>query len=88
MSKDLSPVYAGVQGGHAVAQWLIDNGSNRTWNNEYLIYLYADLEKWMKRLELKGLQFSKFTEPDLGDIVTAIAIENDGRIFRNLKTIG
>ena len=44
IDKSLDAVYGCVQGGHAVAQWLIENGSG--WRNEYLIYLSADVEKW------------------------------------------
>jgi hypothetical protein len=44
VNKRLSPVYGCVQGGHAVAQWLLDN-PGQTWNNNFLIYLYADTDK-------------------------------------------
>lgn len=36
--KDMPKAYQAVQGGHAVAQWLIDNPENG-WNNHTLIYL-------------------------------------------------
>ncbi len=51
VDKNLDPVYACVQGSHAVAQFLIENIQQRKWNNEYLIFLYADVEKWLRRLE-------------------------------------
>ena len=35
----------------AVAQWLLEH-PNQEWNNSYLIYLYADLDKWKVRLDL------------------------------------
>ena len=47
VSKDLEPIYGCVQGGHAVAQWLLDNKETQSWNNNYLIYLYCDIEKWI-----------------------------------------
>ena len=78
VSKDLSPIYACVQGGHGVAQWLLDNKDTQTWNNNYLIYLSADLEKWIVKLTLKGLKFSTFREHDLDNKLTAIAITDDG----------
>jgi len=87
VSDRLDPIYACVQGGHAVAQWLLDNRTTQEWNNEYLIYLYADIEKWNKRLEIKELRHSKFYEPDLGNTLTSIAMINDGRLFRNLKPV-
>lgn len=88
LSKDLDPIYAGVQGGHAVAQWLIDNKDTQIWNNEYLIYLTADLNEWIIKLKIKELNFSVFKEPDLNDKITAIAIVNEGKIFKGLKKLG
>ena len=45
IDQKLDVVYGCVQGGHAVAQWLLEH-PNQNWNNNYLIYLYADLDKW------------------------------------------
>lgn len=36
---------------------------------------------------MKNLNFSTFHEPDLDNIQTAIAIENDGSLFKNLKMV-
>ena len=88
IDEKLEKVYGCVQGGHAVAQWLIDNQGNQDWNNQYLIYLSADIEKWIFKLENKGLDFSVFYEPDLDNRATALAIYCDGSLFRNLKLIG
>ena len=87
VSDKLKPVYGCVQGGHAVAQWLLDNKNTQTWNNNYLIYVYADIDKWIYKLNLKNLNFSIFNEPDLENIPTAIAIESDGSMFKNLKMV-
>lgn len=84
--KNLEPVYACVQGGHAVAQWLLEH-PNQTWNNSYLIYLSADIEKWINRLNYLEYDFSVFCEPDLNNKITAIAVEDNGKIFKNLKTV-
>ena len=83
ISKDLDPVYGCVQGGHAIAQWLLDG--NTSWENEYLIFLYADLDKW--ELRLSDHTYSKFREPDLDNKLTAIAVESDGKIFKNLQLV-
>lgn len=85
IDKDLDSVYGCVQGGHAVAEYLLEHPNG--WKNEYLVYLKADVEKWYDKLKYLGLDFSIFKEPDLGNKMTAIAIENDGRLFRNLKLI-
>jgi hypothetical protein len=82
----LEPVYGCVQGGHAVAQYLLEHPEQK-WNNNYLIYLRADVQKWITKLSSKHLDFSVFCEPDLDNIPTAIAIEDTGRMFRSLKLV-
>lgn len=75
IDQKLDAVYGCVQGGHAVAQWLLEH-PNQDWNNSYLIYLYADLDKWRVRLDLTNNQ------------LTAIALQDDGRMFKKLKLVG
>lgn len=86
INKDLSPVYGCVQGGHAVAQWLLDH-PDQTWNNSYLIYLKCNLFSMRRRLIKLQRDFSEFREPDLNNELTAIAIEDNGKLFRNLKLV-
>ena len=87
IDKNLDPVYGCVQGGHVVAQWLLEH-PDQTWNNSYLIYLYADVERWKQRLSYEGLDVSEFIEPDLGNKLTALAIQdNSGEKFKKLKTV-
>lgn len=86
VNKRLNPVYACVQGGHAVAQYLIEH-PNQQWNNEFLIYLYADVDKWRHKLKDKHKEYSSFYEPDLGNTLTAIAVEDSGEMFRSLKLV-
>ena len=86
INKDLNPVYGCVQGGHAVAQWLLEH-PNQSWNNSYLIYLKCNLYTMKKRLIKLQRDFSEFREPDLGYETTAIAIEDNGKLFKNLKLI-
>lgn len=86
IDENLDPIYGCVQGGHALAQWLIDH-PNQKWNNSYLIYLKCDIEKWKEKLEKYNIDFSKFCEPDLDNKLTSIAIEDSGRLFKHLKLI-
>lgn len=85
--------YQGVQGGHALAQWLLEH-PNQTWNNNYLIYLGVselELEKWIFKLGMKKIDFSFFQEPDLDNKVTAIACQLDEKhsnMFEKLKLMG
>lgn len=60
---------------------------NQNWNNNYLIYLYADLDKWRVRLDLTNKDYSMFREPDLNNQLTAIALQDDGRMFKKLKLV-
>ena len=86
IDKELNPVYGCVQGGHAVAQWLLDH-PGQTWNNSYLIYLKCNLYSMKRRLKRLDKDFSEFKEPDLDNKLTAIAIEDSGKLFRNLKLV-
>ena len=104
IDKNLDPIYGAVQGGHAVAEWIIEHGQIETkssglryhneWNNEYLIYLKADLEDIQNNyLELYAAKDKEtlFLEPDLNNKLTAIAIhENDiisDRLKRKIKRL-
>ena len=86
IDKTLDPIYGCVQGGHAVAQWLLEH-PNQDWNNSYLIYLRCNIFSMKRKLVRLGEDFSEFKEPDLGNKLTAIACENDGKLFKNLKLV-
>ena len=86
VSKDLDPVYGCVQGGHVVAQWLLEH-PEQDWNNSYLIYLQADIQKWKEKLEYLGIDYTSFREPDLGGTMTSLAILDNERLFKNLKLV-
>ena len=101
--KTLDPIYGAVQGGHAVAEWLLENWQTKRnkdfnedypvweWQNEYLIYLSVDVNEWYEILshyDPNHYKWSYFTEPDLDNKLTAIAIyEHDfpGIIKRKLR---
>lgn len=77
-----------AQGGHAIAQWVIEN-PGQTWNNNRLIMLEADcLDKQMRKLNRRQDDFTPFREPDQDNLITAIATQADGKLFKNLKLIG
>ena len=86
IDQNLNPIYGCVKGGHAVAQWIIDH-PNQKWNNQYLIYLSANIIEWKEKLNLLNRDFSLFKEPDLNNKTTAIAITDSGKLFKNLKLI-
>lgn len=83
----MSVGYQAVQSGHAVAQWLLEN-PKQTWNNNYLIFLTADIERTMNRLDILDKEYTVFKEPDLNNAITAIAYLGDGKSLKNLKLLG
>ena len=87
IDANLPLAYQGVQGGHAVAQWLLEN-PGQTWNNSTLVYLKANLSKEIYNLDLKRIDYTKFQEPDLNNQVTAIALQAHDKLFSGLKLIG
>ena len=82
----LEPIYGCVQGGHAVAQWLL-NHPNQKWNNNYLIYLSAKIEYWKDKLKFLDIDFTQFNEPDLDNQTTALAVFGNDKLFKKLKLI-
>ena len=87
IDESLNPVYGCVQGGHAVAQFLLSN-PDQEWNNHTLVYLYANVESWKRKLQYYGIKFTEFHEPDLDNKLTSIAIESSNKkLFRNLKLV-
>lgn len=87
VNPKLNTVYGCVQGGHAVAQFLLEH-PEQDWDNQFLIYLHADPYAWIKPLRKKGVDFSVFREPDLGNAITALACQDDtGELFKELRTV-
>lgn len=86
IDKSLTPVYGCVQGGHAVAQWLL-NHPKQTWNNNYLIYLQASVEEWKNKLNYLGIDYTQFNEPDLGNRTTSIAVLGNDKLFKKLELV-
>ena len=87
-SNKLDPMYAAVQGGHAIAEFLIDQqegieNKNRSvfredkWYNETVVYLSVDIDEWYEYLdnfENLWYYYSVWEEPDVDYKLTAIAL--------------
>lgn len=78
----MTPSYQSVQSGHVAIQFQHDFPDiAKKWYNEsnYLIYLSVEnedaLQRLIYKLEKSKIKHSVFREPDLGDQITAIAIE-------------
>ena len=86
IDNTLDPIYGCVQGGHAVAQYLLDHKDVNYWKNEYLIYLDCEnINEWSELLKFSNLKFSVFREPDLNNSITAIAVEGGDKLFKRLR---
>lgn len=86
ISNKLDSIYGCVQGGHAVAEWLLTH-PNQEWNNNYLIYVSVNVDKWKNRLDIMNVDYTEFKEPDLDYQTTALAVLNNDKMFKNLKLI-
>ena len=86
ISNKLDSIYGCVQGGHVVAEWLLTH-PNQEWNNNYLIYVSADVDKWKNRLNIMNIDYTEFKEPDLDYQTTALAVLNNDKIFKKLQLI-
>ncbi len=88
--KDLAHSQRAVQAGHALAAYLL-HSPNFRWKNETLIYLgvkgLKQLENLKRKLELQGVPYVEFREPDLNNEVTAIASDEDCKIFNKINLL-
>lgn len=80
--KDLSPGYQAVQAAHAAIEFQHEHPEiAKQWNTEskYLVFLSVPNEQSLLKLLIKAqdcnLNYSAFYEPDIGNQLTAIAIE-------------
>ena len=85
VSEDLAPIYGAVQGGHAIAQWMLEHSNNLYWKNETVVYLSCNVEKMKYLLEWDDI--SIFREPDLNNKLTAIAVVGNPRNERMFKKL-
>lgn len=89
--KDLPRSYAAVQAGHAVAEYLLRGPKDHNWKNGTLIYLEVKNEKqlieYCNILEKKGIHYSGFREPDIGNQLTAISVVAEKGQFEELQLL-
>jgi len=83
-----------VQAGHTVAQFMIDHPTCE-WQNSYLIYLKVrsleELTLWKSKIQSAAperLAMSNFSEPDIDNELTAIAVYGcDASMFKELRLL-
>lgn len=89
--EDLPVVQQAVQGGHAVAEYLLHNPQTE-WDNGTLIYLGVKNEEellyWGEKMKLRDIDWIGFREPDIGNQMTAIATVGDGKYLAGLPLLG
>jgi len=84
----LTPSQQAVQGGHAVAEFLL---TSQEWRNSTLIYLSVkgenQLKNWIRKLEWADIDCVIWREPDYNNQITSIAAYSDGEIFKQLNLL-
>lgn len=87
--KDLTKAQQAVQGGHALAQFLLNHSSH--WENGTLIYLGVKGERqlmnWIRKLDRKQVDVAVWREPDKDNEITAIAAHSEEDVFKNLNCL-
>lgn len=87
--RDLTPSQQAVQGGHALAEFLLNQGT--WWKNGTLIYLGVKGVKQLNNLMMKfnrdGIKYSVFYEPDMEYEPTAIATDCENRFIEKLNLL-
>ena len=90
--KDLSKSQQAVQGGHAVAQFVMEHPDTAVndWDG-VLVYLgvndVKELETWLGSVSRSEVPFSYFLDPDLDIPFTAFAAVSSGEEFKELKLL-
>lgn len=88
--KDLPKSQQAVQGGHAVAEFLL-RGPSIFWDNGTLIYLGVrnehELQSWGGKLGGRGHFVVAFREPDRNNELTALAVCAADEELRDLKLL-
>jgi hypothetical protein len=98
---NLSPIQQGIQFGHAVVEYGLDNFNDpiyQIWAREYKTFIILNggttntneysigsLNKHLLTLNNLGVKVACFYEPDLGDQLTAVVFLVDERVFDEIN---
>ena len=93
---NISPIQQGIQFGHAVVEYGINNSTDeyKQWSNEDKTFIILNggttnnnpnklgtLNKHLESLKSANIKVAEFYEPDLGDQLTAVVFLVDERVF-------
>jgi hypothetical protein len=91
---DLSPGYRAVQSTHAAINFIFEHPSRAgPWfrDSNYLVQLEVDSEDNLRELIYKAeklrIRYTVFREPDIGNQITAIALEPSAETLKLVKKI-
>lgn len=76
---------------HGVAEWCKrwQFYGNEEWNNQTVVCVRVknlqELILWKRKLEMKGIDFAAFYEPDINDEMTVLACHTSKNIFSKLE---
>jgi peptidyl-tRNA hydrolase len=88
--EDLTKSQKTVQCIHAVSELLLKGKSNN-WNNGKVVCLKVrnefELNLIANRLNLDGIGFEFFKEPDLNSSLTSIALISENKMFEELELL-
>ncbi len=91
--KDLPKSQQAVQGGHAVAEYLLRDRSS-SWDNGTLVYLAVkdedELKSWGEIFDIACAWWAGFREPDRNNELTAIATfldKNEQNLIEDLRLL-
>lgn len=80
--RDISPGYQAVQSCHAAIEFQHEHPEiAKEWNtnSKYLVFLSVEneeaLQRLLQKIQIRDIKYSTFFEPDIGNQLTAIAIE-------------
>ena len=80
--RDISPGYQAVQSAHAAIEFQYEHPEiAKEWNtnSKYLIFLSVEneeaLQRLLQKIQIRNLKYSTFFEPDIGNQLTAVALE-------------
>ena len=88
--KDLTDSQRAVQGGHALAEFLL-HGPSTNWSNGTLIYLgvkgLKQLHTLKRKFDNEHISYSMFVEPDMNNEITALATDIENKHLKKLNLL-